>query len=94
MHLAQRSAKDREILREHIHQPAIDRAPAGDHRIGQVLLPVQAKIVGAVGDKCIQLAERALVQQQINAFAGGEPPVLVLGIHARDAPALLGFVLS
>lgn len=43
MNLAQRTAEDREILRVHVHQASLDRAPARDAQVGQELLLVRPK---------------------------------------------------
>ena len=90
MHLAQRSAKDREVLREHVDQAAFNRAPARHDRVAQELLLVQVEVMRAVFDECIHLAKGALVQQQVDAFARGQATLLVLGLDACLAAAQPG----
>ena len=44
---------------------------------------VHAEIGGAVLDEHVELFERALVEQQLDALAGGELAARVLGLDAR-----------
>ncbi len=57
MGFAQAAAKNGEILRESIHQPPVNGAPASDHAIAQVFLLLQAEIMGAMHDKGIHLTK-------------------------------------
>jgi hypothetical protein len=54
------------------------RAGSGDHSIAWVALVGEAKIGASVRDELVKLVERAGVQQQRDALAGGELPTLVL----------------
>ena len=89
MGFAQRPAEHREILGEHVHQPAVDAAVAGDDAVAGNHLLIESEIGGAVGDEAVELDEAALVEQQIEPLAGGELALLVLLRDARRSPALL-----
>ena len=82
MHFAQAAAKHGEILREHIDKPAFDRAPACHHRVARELLFIKIKIMRAMNNKRIHFAEGAFVQQQVEAFAGGQASLFVLCVNA------------
>ncbi len=96
--LAQGATKHREVLAEHKHQAAVDHAVAGDHAIAGDLVFFHAKVDAAVFDEHVPLFERALVEQQLQALAGGELTLFVLRIDAFLATAqarefALGFKL-
>jgi hypothetical protein len=78
-----RSAEHCEILGEDEHHPAVDTAPAGDHAIARDALVGHAELGDPVLDEHVELLERALVEQEVDAFARGE---LALGVLAGDAP--------
>ena len=90
MGLRQRAAEDGEILGEDEDQAAVDRAPAGDHAVAGELLLGHAEIDRAVLDEDAVFLERALVEQRLDAFAGGELAALVLGRDALLAAAEMG----
>src|SRR5262249_1509381 len=81
----QRATENGEVLGKHKHRTAIDRAPAGDHAVTRDLGLFHAELVGSVLDKHVELLERALVHQQLNAFSRRELPALMLGVDARLA---------
>jgi hypothetical protein len=76
-----RSPEDREILGEDEHHPAVDPAPAGDHAVAGDALLRHAELGDRVLDEHVELLERALVEQQVDALAGGQ---LALGVLAGD----------
>ena len=88
--LGKRAAEDREILREHVDQPAVDAAVAGDEAVARHHLLVHAEIAAAVGDQLVEFLEGAFVEQQLDALAGGELALLVLARAALRPAALLG----
>ena len=90
MGLRQRAAEDGEILGEDEDQAAVDRAPAGDHAVAGELLLGHAEIDRAVLDEDAVFLERALVEQRLDALAGGELAALVLGRDALLAAAEMG----
>ncbi len=59
--LGERTAKDREILREHVDQSPINLPVAGNNPVARNLLLVQAKICGAMRHKHIQFIKCARV---------------------------------
>ena len=82
----QRAAEHREVLGEQIDRAAVDRAPAGDDAVAGDLLLLHAEIGGAVLDEHVELLERALVEQQLDALARGQLAALVLRLDARLSP--------
>ena len=60
---------------------------AGYHAIAEVVLLVEAEILGAVHDELADFLERAFVHQQIPPFAGGELAFCVLSLNAGVAAA-------
>ena len=85
--LAERAAEDREVLAEHADRAAVDRAVAGDDAVavGPVLL--QAEVRRAVPGERVELDEGALVEQHLDALAGG---LLALGVLLLDRPRRAG----
>ena len=61
---------------------AVDRAPAGDDAVGVGALE-QAAVVGPVAGEHVELVERAVVEQVLDALAGEH---LALGVLALDGP--------
>ena len=91
-HLAERAAEDGEVLAEDEHLAAVDRAPAGDDAVGERSGVLDAEAVGAVAGEHVELDERAGVEQEVDALAGGELAPLVLALDRgvatrRAAPA-------
>ena len=68
-HLAERAAEDGEVLGEHEDLAAVDRAPPGDDTVGVGAL-LDAALVGPVAGEHVELVERALVEQVLDALAG------------------------
>ncbi len=84
MGLGERAAEHGEVLAEDEDQPAVDGAVAGDDAVAGDLLLVHAEVRAAVLDEHVPFLEAALVEQQLDALAGGE---LALGVLRLDAPA-------
>ena len=82
--LGQRAADNGEVLRVDEGHAACDLAVARDDGVAEVLAVSHPELGCAVLDEGIQLLERALVEQQVNALAGGE---LALGVLCVDAPS-------
>ena len=87
-HLAERAAEDREVLGEHEHLAAVDRAPAGDDAVGERPVVLDAEAVGPVAGEHVELDERVGVEQQLEALAGGELAPLVLALDRGRAPGV------
>ncbi len=85
--LRQRAAEHREVLGEDEDGAAVDRAPAGDDAVAGDFLRAHAELGRAVLDEHVELLERALVHQQVDALARGELAALVLRLDARRAAA-------
>ena len=86
--LAEGAAEDREVLGEHEHLAPVDGAPAGDHAVGVRPL-LEPGRVGAVAGEQVELVERALVEQVLDALAGEH---LALGVLALDGSRRAGVV--
>jgi hypothetical protein len=82
MRAGQGAAEDGEILGEDIDQTAADGAAARDHAVAGDALVLHAELGRAVLDEHVGFLERALVQQNVDAFAGGQ---LALAVLAGDA---------
>ena len=83
----QRAAEHGEVLAEDEDQPAVDRAVAGDHAVARDLLLLHAEIGAAMLDEHVPFLEGAGVEQQLDALAGGELALGVLGVDAALAAA-------
>ena len=81
MDTAQAAAKDGEVLAEDVDQTAVDRPPTGNDAVAHELLLVHAEVGLAMHDQGIHLVEGAFVQQDIDALAGGQ---LALGLVGRQ----------
>ena len=88
--LPQRAAEHGEVLGEQEHGAAVHRAPAGHHAVAGDFRLLHAEVGGAVLDEHVELLERALVEQQLDALARGQLAALVLRVDARLAAALAG----
>lgn len=77
-HLAERSAERREVLRVDGDGAAVDRADARDDRVAVGAGAVHAERGGAVAHVFVELDERAGVDEQLDALAGGQLALLVL----------------
>ena len=84
--LRERAAEDREVLREDEDRAAVDRAVAGDDAVAGHRLAGHVEVGAAVLDEHVPLLEAALVEQQLDALAGGELALGVVGVDAL-APA-------
>ena len=81
--LGERAAEDGEVLGEDVDDAAVDGAPAGDDAVARRLLLLHAELGAAVLDEGVELLERVLVHEQLDALAGGQLAALVLGVDAR-----------
>ena len=83
--LAQRAAEDREVLGEDADLAAVDRAVPGHHTVAVRAVAFLAEVGGPVSGQLVELHERARVEQEIDALAGGllAAGVLLLGRLGR-----------
>ena len=90
--LGERAAEDGEVLREDEDHAAVDAAVAGDEAVAEDALVVgaHAEVGAAVGDEFVGLFEAAFVEQEQDAFAGGELAFAMLAFAAFRASALFG----
>ena len=79
--LAEGAAEDGEVLAVDRDLAAVDRADAGDDGVAVRALGLHAERVGAVPDELVELDERAVVEQLVDALAGG---LLALGVLLLD----------
>ncbi len=82
MDFAEATTQHRKILRINVHQPAINRTPAGYHAVAEVFLLIQAERRRLVLDKHIQLTKATGVQQNIQPFMSCVTPLIVLAFDA------------
>ena len=71
VHLAERPAEDREVLGVDRDGPAVDRAVPDDDAVARDALGVEPEVHRPVPDERVDLGERALVEQRLDALAGG-----------------------
>src|SRR4029077_11691337 len=83
----ERSAEDGEILRKHVHKPALNSAVAGGETVGRGLLLLHAEIGAMVANKFVELLEGPFIEQQINPLASAELALFVLPFAALGAAA-------
>ena len=69
--LAEAAAEDGEVLGEHAHRAAVDRAVAGDDAVAVGPVVGQVEVVGAVPRERVELDEGALVEQHVDPLARG-----------------------
>ena len=82
MRFAQRAAEDGKVLGKHIDHATIDRAPTGDDAVAGDDGIRHAEIGGPMGDEHVIFFERPRIEQHVEAFAGGELALAMLGIDA------------
>jgi hypothetical protein len=76
--LAQRAAEDPEVVGVREDGAAVDLAPAGDDTVGVRALVLQPESRGTVPAEPLDLVEGALVEEELDAFPGGELALRVL----------------
>ena len=86
----ERAAEDGEVLREDVGRAAVDEAVAGDEAVAVDDLLVHAEIAAAVADEFVDFFEGAFVEQEVDAFAGGELAFFVLALAAFCAASCFG----
>jgi hypothetical protein len=92
-HLAERSAEHREVLREDEHLAAVDGAPTRHDAVGVGALE-QAAVVGPVAGEHVELVERPLVEQELDALAGEHLALGVLPLDGLLGPGVTGLFLA
>src|ERR1035437_868234 len=92
--LAQRAAEHREVLREDVHETAVDTTEAGDHAVAVGPFVLEAEVRRTVRDEAVELREAAFVQEPVEPFARRELSFGVLGRHTFGAAAKFGFGAS
>ena len=90
MRFGQGAAKYREVLAEHEYQPAVDGAVTDDHAVTDDLLVGHAEVGAAMLDEHVPFFEAALVEQQVDALAGAQLALGMLGVDPLLASAELG----
>jgi hypothetical protein len=88
VHLAQRAAEQREVLREDEHLPTADRAPPGHDTVGQRAVLLDAEPVGAMAGEHVELDEGPGVEEQLEPLAREQLAPLVLPLDRRRAPGV------
>jgi hypothetical protein len=67
----------------------VNESVAGDEAVAVDNLLVHAKVAGTVADEFVELLEGAFVEEQVDAFAGGELSFFVLACAAFFASSIL-----
>jgi hypothetical protein len=80
--LGQRAAEDGEVLGEDEDRAAVDGAPAGHDAVARDLLPGHAEVRRPVLDEHVELLERAVVEEEVDALPRGQLAALVLRLDA------------
>ena len=78
----QRPTEDGEVVCEDEDSPTVDIAVARHHAVAGELLVLHVEGVGPVGTELVELGEGVVVQEVVDALAGGEFPLVVLGLDA------------
>jgi hypothetical protein len=89
MRFRQRAAEHGEVFGEYKSLAAVDGAPAGDDAVAGHFRLLHAEFGGAVLDEHVELLERALVEQKLDALARGELAARMLRLDALLAAAEL-----
>ena len=90
----QRAADHGEVLGEHVDDAAVDGAPAGHDAVARGLVLLHAEVGAAVLDEGVELLERVLVHQQLDALAGRQLALGVLAVDADLSAAEAGIVAA
>ena len=85
--MAQRAAVDGEVEGVDEHQAAVYLAVAAHHAVACQVALVHAQVGTLMDDELVQLVERALVEQHVDALACRHAPGGVLFLDAVDAAA-------
>ena len=86
----ERAAEDGEVLSEDIDEAAMHQAIAGDEAIAIDDLLIHVEVAAAVADEFVEFFEGGLVEEEFDAFAGGEFAVFMLAFAAVGATAFFG----
>ena len=92
--LAQGAAEDGEVLAEDADPAAVDRAETGDDAVGVGAVLLQAHAVGPVAGQHVELLERPLVQEVLDALPGGQLALGVVALDGTRAAGVQGLVLA
>ena len=94
MALAERAAEHGEILAEHEHQPAVDRARSGDDAVAGEMLLVHAEFGTIMLDEHVEFFETMLVEEDVQPLARGQPTLRMLRLYALQSAAQAGLGAS
>ncbi len=92
-HLPQRAPEHGEVLGEQEDLATVDRAPTGDDTV-RVGAFGDARFVGPVTGQHVELVERSLVEQVVDALAGQHLALVVLSLYRPLGPGVYGLVAS
>ena len=76
--LGERAAEHGEVLGEHVHEPAVDAAVAGDDPVAEEPLLIQPEMRRTVLHEHPQLLKAARIQQHIDALPGRQLALFML----------------
>ncbi len=88
------AAEDSEVLAEEADPPAVDGPEPGHHAVGVGPVFLEAHPVGPVPGEHVELLERPLVEQVLDALPSGQLALGVLALHSPLAPGVQCLVLA
>ena len=80
-----RAAEDGEILREDKDLAPVNQAVSGDETVAGNLLRLHPEIAAAMSDQLVELLERSVVEQKLDALARGHLAFFVLAFDSLGA---------
>ena len=87
--LGERTAEHREVLRERVDLPAVDRPVARDDAVARHELVLHAEVAAAVRHQLVELLEGARVEQGLHALARRQLPGVAVALEPVLAAAQL-----
>src|SRR5207249_9287740 len=85
---------NREVLREHVDEPAVDLAVPGDHAVSEDLPLLHAEVGAAMRLELVDLDERAGIEQHVDPLARRELARFVLLADPLLAATPVGFAAA
>ena len=93
-HLAEGAAEDGEVLGEDAHPAPVDRPEPGHDPIGVGTVVLQADRRGPVAGQHVELLERSLVEQIVDALTSGQLALGVLTLDRTGRTGVAGLLLA
>ena len=90
----ERATEHGEVLGEDEHRPPMHASGAHHHSVAGDALGVHPEVMSLMHHQLVHLRERALVEEELEALAGGFFPGLVLALDALRPPAEVGGLVA